>query len=409
MSSRPETEGLRRRLGLFHLVLYGLGVTIGAGIYVLIGLTAAEAGLYAPVSFAVAAGVVLFTGLTYAELSTRFPVSAGEAIFVEKGLRRPQLALLVGLLVAASGIVSSATIAIGAASYLFHLIPIEPNILTAGLIIFLGLIAAWGILESVTIAAFLTVVEIFGLFLVITFAFKADPMLIERAGELVPPFETSAWSGILSGALLAFFAFIGFEDLANVAEEAKQPKRTMPRAILLTLGLSSLLYLVVVSVVVLSVPMEALTSSASPLLLVFETASPATLLSFNFIAGLATINGILIQMIMSSRVLYGLSKNHHLPPALGKVSPITGTPIIATVVVVAIVLVLALALPVGQLAEWTSRFALLVFALVNAALIGLKRQKTPLNSEGFVVPLWIPVIGFLTCAILLIFSLATLI
>lgn len=409
MSSPPNTDGLRRRLGLAHLVLYGLGVTIGAGIYVLIGLTATEAGVYVPLSFLVAAGVVLFTGLTYAELSTRFPVSAGEAVFVQEGLKRPPLALLVGLLVAASGIVSSATIAIGATAYLSHLIPITPEILTPVLIVVLGLIAAWGVLESVTIAALLTIVEIVGLILVIAFAFKVDPTLTERAGDLIPPFEASVWPGIMSGALLAFFAFIGFEDLANIAEEAKQPKRTMPRAILLTLALSTLLYLMVVSVVVLSVPMEALTASASPLLLVFATASPSTILTFNLIAGLATINGTLIQMIMSSRVLYGLSKNNHLPEALGKVSKRTGTPIVATAIVVGLILVLAVLLPVGQLAEWTSRLALLVFAFVNLALIGLKCQKPPVISDGFVVPIWIPIVGLVTCTLFLLFSLATLI
>lgn len=403
-----EDNKLLRRLGLPHLILYGLGVTVGAGIYVLIGLTAAEAGIYAPVSFLVAAGVVSFTGLTYAELSTRYPVSAGETIYVQEGLKRRDLAVVVGLLVAASGVVSSATIAIGASSYLSNLVPINPVVLIIGVILLLGLVAIWGVLESVTVAATLTVVEVVGLLAVIIFAFTSNPDVVAKTGQLVPPFEGSAWAGIFAGSVLAFFAFIGFEDLANIAEEAKNPRRNMPLAILLTLLLSTVLYLGVVSAVVLTVPMAELKGSTSPLLLVFTEASPTTLLTFNVIAVLATINGILIQMIMSSRILYGLSKNGYLPKSISHVSKTTGTPVFATIVVVIVILVLALFLPVEGLAEWTSRLALLIFCIVNIALIGLKKQKRAIPKAGFTVPMFVPVIGLVTSALLLIYSLSTL-
>jgi len=402
LKSPGKTPTLSRRLTLTHLVLYGLGVTVGAGIYVLVGLTVAEAGIFAPISFLLAALVVAFTALTYSELSTRFPVSAGEAVYVNEGLKSKSLALAVGLLVAASDVVSAAAISIGAAAYMTHLIPVSSMLLTIIIIVVLGLAAAWGILESVTFAAILTVLEIIGLAGVVFYGVSLKPDLLKDIGTLVPPFELAAWSGIASAGLLAFFAFIGFEDLANVAEEAKSPKTNMPRAIVLTLICATAIYLVVVSVVVLSVPLEKLRVSASPLMLVFDQASDTTKGTFNLIAAFATINGVLVQMIMASRILYGLASKGHLPKRLAYIHPVTRTPLIATALIVAIILVLALFLPIGRLAEMTSQIALIVFAFVNLALIRIKVANRPVQGEFFEVPLWVPVLGFITCMLLLI-------
>ena len=393
---------LQRRLTLPLLVLYGLGVTVGAGIYVLVGLTAAEAGLFAPISFLLAAIIVAFTSLSYAELSTRFPVSAGEAAYVKAGLKIPSLALLVGLLVAASGMVSSATISIGAAAYMQQLVPISPIALTIMIILLLGFAAIWGILESVSVAAILTIVELIGLVLVIFYGFKLKPNLLADIGRLVPPLEAGAWAGISSAGLLAFFAFIGFEDLANVAEEAKNPRRDMPRAIILTIIIATAVYLAVVSVVVLSVPLDKLSVSASPLNLVFEGTGGNIKGAFTIIAGLATLNGVLIQMIMSSRVLYGLSKQGQLPKRLSYIHPKTHTPIIATCVVVTIILILAVFLPIAQLAQTTSQITLTVFCFVNLALVAIKLSGKTSGTSYFRVPIAIPIIGFITCLLLIL-------
>lgn len=403
----PIAEGkaspaLQRRLTLPLLILYGLGVTVGAGIYVLVGLTAAEAGLFAPVSFLLAAIIIAFTGLSYAELSTRFPVSAGEAAYVKAGLKIPSLSLVVGLLVAASGMVSSATISIGAAAYMEQLVPLSPLVLTILIILFLALAAIWGILESVSVAAILTIVELVGLGLVIFYGFKVKPNLLGDIGQLVPPLEASAWAGISSAGLLAFFAFIGFEDLANVAEEAKNPRRDMPRAIIFTIIIATAVYLAVVSVVVLSVPLDKLSVSASPLNLVFEGTSGNIKGIFTIIAGLATLNGVLIQMIMSSRVLYGLSKQGQLPKRLAYIHPKTHTPIIATVVVVTIILILAVFLPIARLAQITSQITLTVFCFVNLALVALKLSGKTSGTPYFRVPVGVPIIGFVTCVLLIL-------
>lgn len=401
---------LNRSLTLPLLVLYGLGVTIGAGIYVLVGATASKAGFYAPVSFLLAALVVAFTGFSYAEMGTRYPVSSGEAVYVRNGFSSRKLALLVGLMVAGSGVVSAAAVSIGAVAYIGHFINVSDVILTVGLILILGLVASWGILESVTIAALFTLIEVSGLCFVVYYSFNLKPDLLADIGELVPPMEAGAWAGIMSAGLLAFFAFVGFEDIANVAEEVKNPRRNLPLAIILTLFVATAIYFMVVSVVILVVPMEVLRESDAPLALVFENASPTTRGVFTFIATIATINGVLIQIIMASRVLYGLAtkaapKNAWqiaVTQKLSMVNPLTRTPLVATGFVVGIILCLALFFPISRLAEATSSIILIVFIMVNLALIRLKMQKKDSESKYFHTSLWVPICGALSCLLLLL-------
>ncbi len=400
-----KNQTLKRQLTLPLLTLYGLGVTVGAGIYVLVGTTAAKAGFFAPVSFLLAAVVVAFTGFSYSEFGTRYPVSAGEAAYVKNGLNSRRLALLVGLMVATSGVVSSAVISIGAVAYVGNLIPLPPSVLTIILVLFLGMIAAWGILESVIIAALFTLIEIGGLIFVIYYGFSINPDLLNNFGRLIPPFELVTWTGIVSAGLLAFFAFVGFEDIANVAEEVKNPTKTLPKAVFYTLLIATSLYLAVVSVVVLIVPMDALKTSAAPLALVFDNASVTTQGAFFIIASVATLNGVLIQMIMASRVLYGLASQGSLPKKLAYIHPITRTPVVATGFVVGIIIMLALFLPIAELAAVTSRIVLVVFMLVNLALLRLKLSDKPQPTNIFQVYIWVPIIGFLSSLLLLLTSL----
>ncbi len=401
-SSTATDDTLKRRLSLPLLVLYGLGVTVGAGIYVLVGLTARDAGVYAPVSFMLAAAVVAFTGYSYAELSTRFPVSSGEAAYTRRAFGSKGFSLCVGLMVACVGLVSSATIAIGAGAYLNHFIPLSPILLSVFLICLLALIAGLGVLESVAIAAVFTVVEIAGLAFVVVFGVWTSPEILSELHTLVPPLKISAWSGIASAGLLAFFAFVGFEDLANIAEEAIEPRKNLPRAILLTLFIATAIYLVVVSVVVLVVPMDQLRGSAAPLSLVFDEEHRAAGQALNVVAGVATLNGVLIQMIMASRVLFGLSRQKSLPAVLGYVHPKTRTPLVATGLVAVAVLIFALFLPIEKLATLTSSLMLIVFVVINTALFWLKMQESSAPSDIYEVPMIVPIIGAITCAALLI-------
>ena len=395
MNAQPA---LARRLTLPLLTLYGLGVTVGAGIYVLLGATAAEAGLFAPVSFLAAAVVVAFTAFSYAELGTRHPVSAGEAAYVEAGFGSPRLSVVIGGFVALSGIVSAAAVSIGAAAYLALLLGLPAWMLTAALVVAMGAIAAWGIGQSVMVAGAITVIEIGGLLLVI--GWSASLPAVVPLADLVPPLAGPHWLGIGAASLLAFFAFVGFEDIANVAEEVRDPLHTLPRAIVLTLVVATVLYLGVAVAVLRVVPLAELTGSDAPLSTVFAAAPAVLRDGFFVLAIVATVNGILIQTIMASRVIYGLADRGHLPAALARVSPRTRTPVVATALVTATILALALSRPIGDLAEWTSQIVLGVFVVVNVALIRLKRRAPP-PAPHFHVPLIVPVLGALSSAALL--------
>ncbi len=395
----PNEQKLRRALTTPLLTLYGLGVTVGAGIYVLVGATADIAGPFAAFSFVVAALVVSLTALSYAELATRFPVSAGEAAYVEAGFQKRWMAVFVGLAVAASGIISASAVAIGAASYLHALTGFATPVLTVSVVLIMGLIALWGITESVFVAAVITIVEIAGLLFVMGWGMSVHDPQGYGISSMLPPLELDAWRGIFAASLLAFFAFVGFEDMANVAEEVKDPVRTIPKAILLTLVLATVLYLGTSMTVLLVVPIDVLSTSAAPLALVFSNAPEVIKQGFSAVAILATVNGVLIQMIMASRVIYGLADRDHLPKVLAVVPKATQTPVVATLLVVAIIVLLTQSIPIGTLAERTSQIVLGVFVLVNVSLILLK-MKPDEAAKHFRVPLAVPILGVITSALL---------
>ncbi len=395
----PNEQKLRRALTTPLLTLYGLGVTVGAGIYVLVGATADIAGPFAAFSFVVAALVVSLTALSYAELATRFPVSAGEAAYVEAGFQKRWMAVFVGLAVAASGIISASAVAIGAASYLHALTGFAIPVLTVSVVLIMGLIALWGITESVFVAAVITIVEIAGLLFVMGWGMSVHDPQGYGISSMLPPLELDAWRGIFAASLLAFFAFVGFEDMANVAEEVKDPVRTIPKAILLTLVLATVLYLGTSMTVLLVVPINVLSTSAAPLALVFSNAPEVIKQGFSAVAILATVNGVLIQMIMASRVIYGLADRDHLPKVLAVVPKATQTPVVATLLVVAIIVLLTQSIPIGTLAERTSQIVLGVFVLVNVSLILLK-MKPDEAAKHFRVPLAVPILGVITSALL---------
>ena len=401
----PDEPRLKRALTLPLVVFYGLGVTIGAGIYVLIGATAGAAGYFAPVSFLLAAFVMTFSAASFAELCGRMPVSAGEAAYVEKGYRVSALSLVVGLMVVMAGIVSGATISIGCAGYIRNFVDVPVIALVVLIIAFTGAVAAVGIVQSVMFAAILTIIELGGLVAIVGGGLFGEPALLSKMGDVIQiGLDGAAWSGVLAAGLFAFFAFIGFEDMVNVAEEVEEPQRTMPRAIFLTLALTGAIYFLVAAVSVLSVPPEVLAASEAPLGLVFGQVTNLSPLTISVIAILATLNGMIIQMIMASRVIYGLADRGRLPGWLGRISPLTRTPLVATAVVSLITLAFAVLLPLEGLAQITSRITLLVFALVCGALIAIKLREEHAPEGLFTVPVWVPAVGIIANLMLLIFG-----
>ncbi len=406
-----KTPRLQRRLGVALLCFYGLGTTIGAGIYVLVGKVAGLAGTAAPVAFLVSAAVATFTALSFAELASRFPKSAGEAVYVQRAFGLAHLSLVVGLTVMLAGITSSAAIFNGAGGYLSVLLPLPTWSLSLLLIAVIGAVATCNIAASVTFAAVLTVVEVAGLLLVIFGGFLGEavvaPQSLGTAAAADGWFAAIPIAGVLSGAVLAFYAFLGFEDMVNVAEETRDPQRTIPRAIVLTLILTTLLYLLVTLAALRVVPVDELANSEAPLALVWQrSGGPPQLLAL--IGIVATINGALIQMIMASRVAYGLADQGWLPAILAKVTKKSGAPLPATLAAIAAIAVFAMAVPLESLARATSMLTLAIFTLINCALIQLK-HRAPQPSDGPSVPLAIPVIGAFSSAALLAWAVSTLV
>ena len=371
--ARPQ---LARRLTLPLLVLYGLGVTVGAGIYVLIGEIGYKAGVFSPYAFLLAALLIAPTTYSFAKLVTRFPVSAGEARYVEEGYRQKWLAIVIGLLVASAGIVSSATISVGSIGYVQEFVSISgPVLVTLIILIFTGL-AILGIHASAMTAAVLTLIEVGGLVLIIGGGFLSDaPAIWEGLRAPFETFELQAIGLISASAVLAFYAFIGFEDMVNVAEEVIEPEKIFPPAIAITLLVTMVLYFLVSTISISLVSQQELGTAGAPISLIAERTG---LISPDLLSGigvLAALNGILIQIIMASRVLYGLSRQAEMPQFLSYVNPKTHTPVTATVIVAAITLVLALLFPLARLAETTSQITFVVFTLVNGALIAITLRE----------------------------------
>jgi basic amino acid/polyamine antiporter, APA family len=391
---------LRRRLGLPLLVLYGTGITIGAGIYVLIGAVAGRAGKYAPWSFVIAAMVMALTVASYAELSTRFPVSAGEAAYVRAAFKSRVISTFTGLLTIAIGVVASSAVTLGSAGYIGQFVDIPQNVVVVMVVVALGAVAARGILESALLAGVFTLIEVGGLLAIIVAAFRVNlPTFATLAQPL--PTDIGMLSGIAFASLLAFFAFIGFEDLANVVEEAKTPHRDIPRAMVLTLLISTILYVAVATVAVSAVSIERLSSSPAPLSLVFREVAGVSPATISAIAIVATLNTILAQMTMAARVIYGMARQGDLPRAVGHVNPKTGTPIIATTLIVLLVVALALTVPLVRLAESTSLATLVVFALVNLALLRLRQRGIQSQQPHVRVPILLPAAGFTACVVMI--------
>ena len=406
VATRNASPRLVRSLTLTHAVLYGLGVTIGAGIYVLVGLAAGRSGMHAPLAFMGAALVMAFSAASFAELGTRMPVSASEAAYVQAAFRLDWLSLGVGLLVVTTAIVSAATISVGSAGYVAVFLPVPAPWIISGVVLAMGVVACLATVQSVTFAGVMTLIEVGGLVLIIVAGLGHGTDVVTRLPEIWPSAgDTTAWIGIAGTALIAVFAFIGFEHLVNVAEEMKEPSRTLPRALFLTLGLTALIYGLVVWIAVTAVPPQELARSSAPLALVFERLTGLPLVTMSAIAIVATLNGIIVHMIMIARVIYGLADQGSLPKALTRLNPVTHTPLLATAIGVGAILVLALAVPLAGLADLTAGFTLVIFAVVNLALIRIKSRNEAPPLGTFICPRWVPFAGLVSSVLLLVVDL----
>lgn len=405
-----QEQALKRSITLPQMIFYGLGTTIGGGIYALTGKVAGEAGMYAPFSFLVSAILILISALCYAEMSTRYPFSAGGAQYVRAAFNKRAFTISIGWLLIFTGVVSGAVLSSATAGFLQDMTGLPHMLLTIMLVLLIGGIAAWGISESVVMVVTITVIEIGGLLLVVTTSGDVLGNVGARWQEMIPPVDDMAiWGGIMSGAFLAFYAFIGFEDMVNVAEEVKDVRRTMPLAILICLFGTMAIYLLVIVTAIMTVPPADLAQSKTPLALIMERGgSGVSPVVMGVISMLATINGALVQIVMGSRVLYGLSKAGDAPRIFGKVHARTRTPLESTAVIMALILGFALLFELAMLAKVASAIILVIFASVNVALVRVKMTE-PTAPEGiFKVPFWVPVFGTISCVAMLVSELIRL-
>jgi len=384
-----EKEKLSREVGLLSLLLYGLGNILGAGIYVLIGKVAGIAGYFSVFSFLLACVIALLTALSYMELVSRYPVSAGVAVYIQEGIGSRRLSIAVGLLIALAGLVSSATLINGFVGYLNQFVDINAELSMILLIIVLVSISIKGIKASVIFAATLTLIEVFGLLLIIYYGFDGVIHVKISLREFVPSFDFSHISMIVLGAFLAFYAFIGFEDMVNIAEEVKEPAKTFPLAIVLALAISTLLYILVLLVAFDTLSLDALKNSTAPFADIYQKLTGKDPVLISIIGMFAVINGALIQIIMASRIVYGMSVRGWFPIYFSKVSPKTKTPVRSTLLVGVITAALAVLFDIVSLASFSSMLILIVFTLVNVSLIKIKSLTT--QPQGIIkIPVWIP-------------------
>lgn len=387
---------LKRKLSLPLVTLYGLGNILGAGIYVLVGKVAGFSGENTVLAFIIAMLVAGLTAFSYMELSSRYPQSASVSVYLHKAFGVRLLSVAIGLALVLGGVASAAALSQGFAGYLQEVFAVPELLASVGLLVFLGLVAAKGIGESAKFAAVFTLVEVSGLLLVIWAGHSHV-----TAHELASSFSVTpsiGVSGVLLGAFLAFYAFIGFEDMVNVVEEVKKPRTTMPLAILLSLVAATILYLFVVLVSTAVVTPAQLAASEAPLTLVFDKVSTVNPLVISIIGMAAAVNGVLVQIIMGSRILYGLSRQGWLHKRFGfaKVHPTYQTPVVATAAVVAVMILGTMLLGLVSLAQATSFLILIVFSLVNVSLVVVKLRD--MHSKTAVrVPVAIPALGAASC------------
>jgi amino acid transporter len=402
----PQQPTLRRTIGLAQMTFYGLGGMLGAGIYGLVGKAAGQMGSAVWIAFLVSMVAALLTGLSYASIGSRYPRAAGAAYVTQRAYGLPLLTYVVGLAVMCSGLTSVATQSRVVAENLQRLVGLEAipaTWLALGFLLLLAGIVFRGIRECMWLNIICTTVEAVGLLLVIAVGARywGSASLFET------PAQPDGSSGltmllVMQGAVLTFFSFIGFEDTLNIAEEVKNPRRTLPWGIVLAMLGATAIYMAVAITAVSVVPWRELAAAPGPLAEVMARAAPwFPQIGFVAITIFAVSNTALLNYITSSRLAYGMARQGLLPSSLSRVHATRRTPHVAVLALFVIVVALALVGNVTQLASATVLLLLLVFAVVNGALIVLKLRPGE-ERGGFEVPIIVPALGALVCAALLV-------
>ncbi len=416
MADSPVTEerttdgqpALKRVMGPGLLLLFIVGDVLGTGIYALTGQVAAEVGGVVWLPFLVAFLVALVTAFSYLELVTKYPQAAGAALYTHKAFGVHFLTFIVAFAVMSSGITSASTAARAFSANFAEVVGLEVGegigITLIGLG-FMGLIAAInhrGVGESVKANVLLTCVELTGLLIIIgigVWALGGGEGDFSRVTEFDTG-ERSVIGGVIAATGLAFFAMVGFEDSVNMAEETKDPRRIFPKVLLLGLGLTGVIYVLVSISAIALVPADALSEGDTPLLQVVEAGAPAFPLGlFGVITMFAVANSALINMLMASRLVYGMSRERVLPSLLGRVHPTRRTPTTAILFTTALAFgLITFVGAVPDLGGTTALLLLCVFTVVNIAVLVLRKDRV--DADHFRTPTFLPVVGAIACAYL---------
>lgn len=373
---------LSRSIGLFHLTMYGVGLILGAGIYVLIGEAAGLAGNAIWISFILGAIVATFSGLSYSELTALFPRAAAEYNFVKEGFRSNFVGFIVGWLTILTSIITAATVALGFGGYMEGLtnIPILISALVIlGILSFVNFI---GIKESAWANTIFAIITISGLGIIIFIGFS-NPVDVE-----INYFENPLGiSGILLAFILVFFAFIGFEDIANVGEEVKRPQKTMPRGIMLSVLITTIIYILVSLASIRTVGWEQLANSSAPLAYIAEQKlGQQGHIILSAIALFATASTILITLVAGARMIYGMAKDGTLPSKLGLIHHKTKTPWIAVVLIFVVSFGFSFIGDIVIVANIVVFAVVITFFMINLSVI-LLRYVRPELKRPYRVPI----------------------
>lgn len=400
-----ESSGLKRTVGPIQLMLYGVGSMLGAGIYGLVGKAAGVLGGAVWMGFLVAMVAALLTGVSYASIASRYPRAAGAAYAAHRAYRIPVLSYVIGLAVVCSGLTSMATGSRVIAENVAKLIPtgLPISLLAVGFLLIVAGIVFRGIRESLWANAVCTTVEAAGLVFVIAVGMpywgQADLMELPAAAD---PAGAATMLLVMQGAVLTFFSFLGFEDMINVSEEVRRPQVNMPIAVCGAMLIVSIIYMAVSITAVSVLPWQELAAAPGPLTAVVEKAAPwFPSIGFTLITIFAVANTALVNYVMGSRLLYGMSRQGLAPEPLGRVHHKRGTPHFAILALLVIVVSLSFAGDISQLAAATVLLLLFVFTVVNVALIVLLRREGKIQG-CFNVPLVVPALGALICAALIV-------
>ncbi|WP_323959721.1 amino acid permease [Arthrobacter sp. JZ12] len=393
---------LRKGISGRLLYLFILGDVLGAGVYALVGVIAAEVGGAIWVPLVVALALALLTAGSYAELVTKYPKAGGAAVFAKRAFRAPFISFLVGFCMLAAGVTSAAGLALAfTGDYLSSFVTVPPTWAAVVFLVLLALLNARGIKESVRSNVVMTVIEVSGLVLVIVLV----ALFLGQGGgnpSQISQFPTGVNPGlaVLGASLIAYYSFVGFEVSANVAEEVRQPARVYPKALFGALATAGAVYLLIGLASAAALPANELAGSSAPLLdVVNATGFGVPPWLFGLIALVAVANGALLTMIMASRLTFGMAEEGLLPSALGKVLPNRRTPWVAIIATTAVAMVLTLTGDLASLAETVVLLLLVVFISTNVAVLVLRRDTVELKH--FRVPAVVPVLGVLSCVVLL--------